>query len=107
MIWASLNLAFFIRILLGHFCRKNPTCEHHYFSGGLPNQGRGINFFDYVNGWRITDAKRLLLQDARQSVLGVGFEVGFNAKSTFNAAFRKHAGMTPSDWRQKNPIGGD
>lgn len=35
MICASLKFAYSVRILLGHFCRKNSTFEHHYFSGGL------------------------------------------------------------------------
>ncbi|WP_257554693.1 helix-turn-helix transcriptional regulator [Sphingobium sp. CFD-2] len=72
-----------------------------YLSQAL-NQRRGISFFDYVNGWRI-DAACGLLSQTDKTVLAIGEEVGFNAKSTFNAAFRKMRGMSPSAWRDTRP----
>jgi AraC-like DNA-binding protein len=63
------------------------------------NAGAGRNFYDYVNGLRIDEARRLLLE-TDETVLDVAVAVGFNAKSTFNAAFRKHAGTTPSAFRR-------
>ncbi len=63
------------------------------------NQGRGESFFDYVNRWRVGEAQSLL-REGDQSVIAIAYEVGFNAKSTFNAAFRKVTGTTPSRWRQ-------
>lgn len=68
-----------------------------YLSQAL-NQRRGISFFDYVNGWRI-DAACAMLRETDRTVLAIAQEVGFNAKSTFNAAFRKARGMSPSAWR--------
>ena len=62
------------------------------------NQRRGRNFFDYVNGYRIGMAKeRLLSSDER--ILDIALDVGFNAKSTFNAAFKKACGQTPLQFR--------
>jgi AraC-like DNA-binding protein len=65
------------------------------------NQQRGLNFFDLVNSYRIEEAKRLLRDPAaaERTVLEIAFAVGFNAKSTFNAAFKKVTGMTPTVWR--------
>ena len=74
-----------------------------YVSQAL-NQGRGVSFYDYVNGWRIAEAQRLLRETDR-SVIDIAFSVGFNAKSTFNAAFRKQVGMAPSAWRRSAPAG--
>ena len=34
------------------------------------------------------------------SILAVSEEVGFNSKSAFNTAFKKHANMTPSEFRK-------
>ncbi|MCG2841203.1 helix-turn-helix transcriptional regulator [Sandaracinobacter sp. RS1-74] len=72
-----------------------------YLSQAL-NQRRGVSFFDYVNGLRIDAACDLLLQSDR-TALAIAQEVGFNAKSTFNAAFRKARGMSPSAWRDARP----
>lgn len=64
------------------------------------NQHLGINFFDFVNGYRVDDAARLLLDTPDRTILDIAMEVGFNSKSTFNAAFKKHTGTTPSAWRK-------
>jgi AraC-like DNA-binding protein len=58
----------------------------------------GVNFFDFVNRHRATEARRLLVH-SDLSVLEIGLEVGFNSRSTFNAAFKKHVGSSPSAYR--------
>jgi AraC-like DNA-binding protein len=62
------------------------------------------NFFDFVNTYRVEEAKRRLLDPACQhySVLAIAEEVGFNSKSSFNAVFKKHVRMTPSEFRKQN-----
>lgn len=61
------------------------------------------NFFDFVNSYRVEEAKRRLLDPAKQhySVLAIAEEVGFNSKSSFNAVFKKHVRMTPSEFRKR------
>jgi AraC-like DNA-binding protein len=60
----------------------------------------GANFFDYINQWRIRAAcEALLTSDA--SVLSIAEDTGFNAKSTFNSAFKKLTGKTPRQFRQQ------
>lgn len=62
------------------------------------NEHLGVNFYDYVNGWRIMAAcDALRTTDA--SVLTISHDVGFNAKSTFNAAFKKVTTQTPRQYR--------
>jgi AraC-like DNA-binding protein len=65
------------------------------------NEMFGRNFCDFVNGYRIEESKRLLSDPAREerSILDIAYEVGFNSKSTFNSAFKKHTGMKPSEFR--------
>jgi AraC-like DNA-binding protein len=66
------------------------------------NSGFDMSFFDYLNQFRINDAKKLLcLEDGQlQAVLSIAFEVGFNSNSAFYAAFKKSCGMTPAQYRQ-------
>lgn len=67
----------------------------------LLNQHLGVHFFDFVNGYRVRDAQSMLLAHKSRSVLEVLHAVGFNSKSSFNTAFKKHTGMTPSAYRKK------
>lgn len=62
------------------------------------SQKLGVNFFDFVNSHRAAEAKRLLAE-TDLGILDVALEVGFNSRSTFNAAFNKHVGSTPSQYR--------
>ncbi|MFC0186132.1 helix-turn-helix domain-containing protein [Pseudarcicella hirudinis] len=61
------------------------------------------SFFDLINRCRIEEIK-LRLNDERFnrfSILGIAMDCGFNSKSSFNTAFRKFTGTTPSDFRNK------
>ncbi|MHA7872673.1 MAG: AraC family transcriptional regulator [Hyphococcus sp.] len=61
------------------------------------------NFFDYVNRHRVEEAKRLIANPANAtiSILSLGIDAGFGSKSSFNAAFRRHVGETPSQYRAR------
>jgi len=63
------------------------------------SQHLGVNFFDFVNSQRAAEAKRLLA-GTDLTILEVALEVGFNSRSTFNAAFKKHVGSPPSAYRE-------
>jgi AraC-like DNA-binding protein len=67
------------------------------------NDGMKKNFYDLVNGYRVEEAKRLLLDSKNRNytILSVGFEAGFNSKTTFNTVFKKFTGLTPTDYRDK------
>jgi AraC-like DNA-binding protein len=63
------------------------------------NAGCGQNFNDFVNTYRVREARRKLA-DARfahYSLVGVALESGFNSKSTFNRVFKKLTGQAPSE----------
>ncbi len=65
------------------------------------NAGFGVSFFDFINAYRIEHAKKLLDNlDERGAVLNIAFSVGFNSNSAFYAAFKKHVGMTPTQYRR-------
>lgn len=69
----------------------------------LINQALGAHFFDFVNQHRVEKAAALLRDPANADagILELAYAAGFNTKSSFNAAFRKHLGMTPSAYRQQ------
>lgn len=66
------------------------------------NEGLGQSFSDFVNSYRVEEAKRKLVDPASKhlSVLGIAEDVGFNSKSSFNAVFKKHTNTTPSEFRK-------
>ena len=68
------------------------------------NERLGQTFSDFVNSYRVEEAKRKLLDPAfsHLSVLGIAEEVGFNSKSSFNSVFKKHTNMTPSEFRSQD-----
>ncbi|PHR14775.1 MAG: AraC family transcriptional regulator [Aequorivita sp.] len=60
------------------------------------------NFQDFVNGYRI-DAFLERLNDPKYSnysLLGIANDVGFSSKSNFYATFKKHKGITPTEYRK-------
>lgn len=65
------------------------------------NEVLELNFFEYINRLRIGEVQAMLRDpaQARRPVLELAMAAGFNSKSTFNAAFKKHTGMAPSAWR--------
>jgi AraC-like DNA-binding protein len=68
----------------------------------LINQELGQHFFDFINGYRIEKAMSILKDPVKkkQTVLEILYEVGFNSKSSFNTAFKKHTGKTPTAYRK-------
>ena len=67
----------------------------------LLNDELGKNFTTYVNEFRIEEACRMLAADYKFTLESVGYEVGFNSKSTFFAAFKKFKGVTPAVFQQE------
>jgi len=80
---------------------KAVAISPHHLSQTI-NEKLNQNFIDFINAYRIEEAKRMLVDPAKKhySILAVSEEVGFNSKSAFNTAFKKHANMTPSEVRK-------
>lgn len=70
----------------------------------LINRDLDQHFFDFVNGYRIRKSMEIL-RDPNKSeftVLEILYDVGFNSKSSFNTAFKKYTGLTPTQFRKKS-----
>ncbi|HWR72051.1 MAG TPA: helix-turn-helix domain-containing protein [Nitrospirota bacterium] len=61
------------------------------------------SFFDFVNMYRVEETKKALVSpgSGRFSILGIALDAGFNSKSSFYSAFKKHTGMTPSQFKER------
>ncbi len=75
------------------------------------NQGFNRSFNHYINGFRIDLAKEMLVAETAEklSIEGIGYDVGFKSKSSFNTAFKRETGMSPSAYlkmeRSKESVG--
>jgi AraC-like DNA-binding protein len=58
------------------------------------------SFYDFVNSYRVNEVKRRLQAGdaATYSILSLAYDSGFTSKTSFNTIFKKHSGMTPSQF---------
>ncbi len=64
-------------------------------------QETGITFTQYLTGLRIAKAKELLEATPMRSS-EIAFQVGYNDAHYFSYLFKKHTGLTPSEYRKSN-----
>ena len=62
-----------------------------------------MNFYEFINNYRIKEAKEILAADSNQqkTISDIFLAVGFNSKSVFNTFFKKNVGLTPSEFRKQ------
>ncbi|MEI6894839.1 MAG: helix-turn-helix domain-containing protein [Colwellia sp.] len=61
------------------------------------------NFFEFINSYRIDEAKTLLAKKENEKItmLEIMSQVGFNSKATFNTFFKKTVGLTPTQYKKE------
>ena len=64
------------------------------------NQFQEKNFYDFINEYRVEEFKNRVAKSENRnfSILAIAFDSGFNSKSSFNSVFKKHTGITPSEY---------
>jgi AraC-like DNA-binding protein len=67
------------------------------------NETLNQNFYDFINKYRVEEfKKRLKGEDALNYPLyGHAVDCGFSSKSSFHEVFKKHTGLTPSQYQTK------
>jgi AraC-like DNA-binding protein len=71
------------------------------------NERLGTNFRNYINSYRIEEAKKILINKSNMNILTICYDVGFNSKSTFNHCFKKYTDKTPSEFRLEYQSNGE
>lgn len=71
-------------------------------TSSIINQYAKRNFNDFINYYRIQDAKKLLsnIESQKFTISSIAFDTGFSSLSSFNSAFKKFEGRTPSMYRK-------
>ena len=76
---------------------------HPKYLSQIINETFHQNFFDFINGYRVEEAKRRLQEsttNGNKTILELLYDVGFNSKSAFNRAFKKQLGITPTQFKK-------
>jgi len=70
----------------------------------LINRHFGINFYEFINKYRIEEAKKMLVDPKHKNttITDIYLAVGFNSKSVFYTFFKKFESVTPSQFRQSS-----
>lgn len=83
---------------------RNEIAEHFFLTpeylAKMYKRKTGTSLKDYLNEYRIGQAKRLLAQTDKL-VSDVAIEVGMDNFSYFSTLFRKYTGLTPNEYRKR------
>ncbi|MDN5202648.1 helix-turn-helix domain-containing protein [Fulvivirgaceae bacterium BMA10] len=72
----------------------------HHLSQVINDQ-LNLNFYDFINQYRIEEAKRIIKSKGNEkTLLQIAYMAGFNNKTSFTNAFKKNTGMTPSSYKE-------
>lgn len=86
-------------LTIGQLAKRSGYPE--YLVSAVINRRFGGNFWEYINRQRIdAAAARLTDPGDTRTILDIAYACGFTSKSTFNAAFKRQLGVTPSAWRR-------
>ncbi len=78
---------------------KELKISKHLLSQYL-NEKLGLSFTNFINEYRVEKAKELLKNQTNHTIESIGYDSGFNSKSTFFATFKKFTGITPSEYQK-------
>lgn len=70
----------------------------------LINETTKDNFYNFVNKYRIEEAKKLLASAKMNelNIVGIAFASGFSSKTTFNTTFKRAVGISPSQYSKEH-----
>ena len=73
-------------------------CTNKSYLSKVLNINMEQNFKEFVNGYRVQEAKRLFKEDPSMTLKELSFKCGFRNGASFTNAFRLHGGKTPGEW---------
>ncbi|GAB1856501.1 hypothetical protein MHTCC0001_13360 [Flavobacteriaceae bacterium MHTCC 0001] len=102
------------RLMMTKKLYRNPSLSLSYvadilnisacYLSSMINSILNKSFIDFINEYRIADVKRNLNAKSYQhyTIISIGLEAGFNSKSAFYSAFKKHTGLTPVQYKNNS-----
>ena len=99
--------------MLNKKCYLNPNLSFERLAEQLDVPGKdlsivinrhfNVNFYEYINSYRINEAKKQLSDPANRgkNITDIFYDAGFNSKSVYNTLFKKNFQMTPSQYRKQ------
>ncbi|WP_430907459.1 helix-turn-helix domain-containing protein [Maribacter sp. 2-571] len=83
-----------------NFASKIGISSYHFSE--VLHYGFEQNFYNFINAYRIVEAQNLIKQTAHTDVkmIAIAFDSGFKNKASFNRVFKKHTGLTPSEYKK-------
>ena len=93
------------QLRLDHLADNLHLSRHHISQ--VINEHFDASFFDFVNSYRIEEAKIMLNNNCELNISEVLYSSGFNNRVSFYNAFKKNTGITPSEFKSlknKTPI---
>ncbi|MBN1990403.1 MAG: helix-turn-helix transcriptional regulator [Bacteroidales bacterium] len=110
----------FVKRLMSHMKEKKPHCNTELtltklsdelavtpdYLSGILNGRLNMNFFDFVNHYRIEEFKKQCCnpQNSNLTLVSIAYDCGFNSKATFNRVFKKATGITPSEFTKQSQL---
>jgi YesN/AraC family two-component response regulator len=87
-------------LTLADISKKVNEPPHHVSQ--VINEKLKKSFFDVLSAYRVDEAKRLISgkETGNLTIEDIAERVGYNSKASFNKAFRKYTGQTPSEFRK-------
>ena len=86
-------------IRLHDIAQMTGVSSHHISQ--IINEQFGSSFFDFINKRRVEEAKKLIMDNPKYTLLQIAFDAGFNNKTSFVNAFKKFENKTPSAFRKE------
>ncbi len=75
-----------------------------YLTSKIINTKTGLNFYNFVNKYRIEEVKQELIKSNSPQIMQIAFDSGFNTKSSFYNYFKKHVGISPKEFIKQTPV---
>jgi ligand-binding sensor domain-containing protein/AraC-like DNA-binding protein len=87
-----------------HSLSKELSIQYYQLSQIL-NETLKNNFSDYINSYRIEEAKEIMVspEGKERKIQAIAYDVGFNTMTAFYKAFKKHTGLNPSQYKTEKP----
>jgi len=82
------QVAAVFHVSAGHFCRQF-------------REMTGRRFLDYLNGYRIEEARKLMQNDGTHPIGDLPGTVGFRSYKSFSRAFKRYTGVAPEKYRSR------